>query len=254
MLYWEGARTQKNQHLDTRALAEGMRIQAVWHLGGVRADVSDEYLGLQAGELDWIRVAIRAWNLEATWRCVPLAVPERGALPNVAIVENAWFEDQAVFFADRRKGKARTARSFAHAKKWFLRITLGSAAMVLVATILDGFPFGADPHTQWTWFFKPVEITETWVWQGLTAFGLVAWGLLVRHSEVCAFEEEAHSYVRMTALFRDALARLEAIRSLSGAERTPTYLALLTDAGREALQENRDWLLLHRDRQISPYA
>jgi len=52
-----------SKSLDYRALAEGMRVQIFWHLGGLPDSVADHYLRKPRGELTWIRSAILALNV-----------------------------------------------------------------------------------------------------------------------------------------------------------------------------------------------
>ena len=63
----------KNKYQDYRALAEGLRVQFYWDLLNLSETAADHYLYKQENELDWIRIAIRAWDVP---RFSPLARSE----------------------------------------------------------------------------------------------------------------------------------------------------------------------------------
>jgi len=101
-------------------------------------------------------------------------------------------------------------------------------------------------------------------------FFLVGGGLSVAWAEKNLFSELAYQYRTMTALFRDGGTRLE--RTLEEAEQlldeagsTPDAAARtelferiermqadIYELGREALDENAEWLILHRARPLEP--
>lgn len=72
-------------------------------------------------------------------------------------------------------------------------------------------------------------------------------GLIKIHQEVNAFSEHANRYRRMGVAMTVAKQRLESALSnnqLAEAEN------ILLGAGRDALEENGGWLLLHRERPV----
>jgi hypothetical protein len=62
-----------------------------------------------------------------------------------------------------------------------------------------------------------------------------------------AFEEHARQYARMALLFQQADRAMEA--ALASAD-LDAARAIILDVGCEALAENADWLMLHRERPI----
>jgi hypothetical protein len=62
-----------------------------------------------------------------------------------------------------------------------------------------------------------------------------------------AFAEHAKQYLRMSEVFALARARLE---TTDRTTLTPRLRRLFISLGREALAENAEWILLHRERQI----
>lgn len=90
---------------------------------------------------------------------------------------------------------------------------------------------------------------------------LLGGGLAVAWSEKLLFSEHARQYAGMEGLFRRAEARLaELIRAGEAAANDPVRFdavraeveRLLEDLGHEALDENAEWLILHRARPLEP--
>ncbi|MGI9066387.1 MAG: DUF4231 domain-containing protein [Pyrinomonadaceae bacterium] len=100
-LYFLAKRKEfQNKHLDYRALAEGLRVQLFWEIAGLSDEVADHYLRQHRTELEWIRNAIRGWNVIAGPDCASgsSAHEVRGSAPMVEFVLKHWVEDQRTFF------------------------------------------------------------------------------------------------------------------------------------------------------------
>jgi hypothetical protein len=81
---------------------------------------------------------------------------------------------------------------------------------------------------------------------GLTA---VVGGLLHYYTEKRAFAEQAKQYSRMTIIFKNAAERFSKFRYPDDYENAAS---LVKELGIEALAENGDWVLLHRERPLEP--
>ena len=67
------------------------------------------------------------------------------------------------------------------------------------------------------------------------------------YAEKMAFSEQAKQYQRMSILFNDAAQKFDILlqtNDSSGAQE------LVRELGKEALRENGDWLLMHRERPM----
>ena len=64
---WSRRARYQTKYLDYRALAEGLRVQIFWRLAGIPDAAADHYLRKQRSELDWIRRAMRAFDLGPGW-------------------------------------------------------------------------------------------------------------------------------------------------------------------------------------------
>jgi hypothetical protein len=69
----------EDRYLHARALAEGLRVGLFWTSAGVAHHVHDHYLGKQAGEMAWTRIALQ--NVETATRTPHIASRDTAAGP-----------------------------------------------------------------------------------------------------------------------------------------------------------------------------
>ncbi len=223
-----------NKSLDYRALAEGLRVQIFWHLSGLIDSVADHYLRKQRGELVWIRSAIRAVNLY-DW------------VENVDSIDNVhshWVEYQYTWFNNN------APKNHDYGKKMRLIInSLFVSGAILVVVMLLGQ------------FTNILQAGSVWQHTLILLIALIpATGALLHHyTEKMAFEEHAKQYERMAVLFGRANKSLEAtIIKLHQSKADSALVAIyqqeaqngLFELGKEALEENGDWVLLHRKKPL----
>ncbi|HEV7703232.1 MAG TPA: hypothetical protein VGO46_03025 [Gemmatimonadaceae bacterium] len=128
-------RKSQDRFQDYRALAEGLRVQFFWRLGGSRRAASDYYLRKQRSELRWIRDVLRVCALRAE----PLAAGDYPA------VQRLWVKDQRAYYdraADRDGQRRRRQRSIGSALallslaatiKWLWDFAEGRIAFIAIA-------------------------------------------------------------------------------------------------------------------------
>lgn len=223
LLYWTAKWNEyHSKYLDYRALAEGLRVQFFWRLAGLRKPVADHYLRKQRSELDWIRKAIRAWTLSTEFQ-----EDQNEAAPNspeqLRLVLNEWVEGQRRFFERTLKRDQRRLKW----QKWIVRLLFGaslvlSGIQILVTTRYDPLIF----------------------WMGMV---LVIAGLIAGYGERRALAEQIKQYAQIGTVFALAEQRL---RDLLDAGEQAQALDLIEELGKEALRENGDWVLLHRERAV----
>lgn len=231
------SRCVEQRYLDYRALAEACKIQYFWDVAGVRECVSDHYLREQRDELEWIRQAIRTTALTLP-AAADAPLPQR-----LQWVREAWIEDQRRYFlgdSARRIGKAALNRQLD--KIWSRRtenLVIAGALLMVLTAVFHGF-------------FADLTISShDWALRSLIfGFSLVfgAAGLCKVHQQTSAFAEHAKKYERMGQGLQLARTRLDAALAAGHCDQAA---ALVQAFGIEALAENADWLLLHRDRPVS---
>jgi hypothetical protein len=247
-VYWGAkARGFQDKYQDYRALAEGLRIKLFWRLAGIPDEVTDHYLGKSRTEMDWIRHALRGWGLTAPEEGGGARTPESpgtAAALNVVLVQ--WVRDQQRYFA--RAGR-RAHQSLERLERWAtvsLVLALLLTAFVIALPSIAYFREHGPPRCcgEGGWLFRGVIVAISTC--------LLAAGLVHHIGEQMAFSEHSKQYARMQRFFAHASGLITQALAVGDLKRAQ---AVVRDLGREALAENGDWVLLHRERPLSvPHA
>ena len=239
-------RDYQNKYQDYRALAEGLRVQFFWNLAGSRLSVADHYLRKQRSELDWICSAIRASNMPDYSKSRTSVDSGEEQVKSFELLLQYWVKDQSDYFVKAAKRDHKKLERYEPWVRVLLRI--GVVATILVAAIR------LIPHP---WRHEVAEFLEHppvfhslfLAFMSLPAIGAA---LLHGYLKQRALSEHSKQYSRMSILFSNARERLSQMlkeRKYRQAEN------LLEELGKAALEENGDWVLLHRERPLEvPHA
>lgn len=234
---WARRQDYQNKHLDYRALAEGLRVQLFWHLAGLEDEVVEHYLRQHRTELEWIRQAIRACTTPAPRADHPsgsTAMPGRAETLK-AFVLTHWVEDQCRFFTsatDRDRNKLERHEGLAQALFVF-GILLAVAVVILHSALGE-----SEGYAHW----------HHWLIVAMGTAPAIAAGM-GGYAEKMVFSAQSKRYQWMSALFTRANTRLQALLSQG---KLAAARELIYDLGKEALEENGDWVMLHRERPLTP--
>ncbi len=288
-------RNLHNKFLDYRAVAEGLRVQFFWRLGGRKTLAADHYLRWQRSELEWIRLVLRAWAL-------PLYGADSLPQDADAMVWRHWIDHQAGYFKRKEPEK----------RNLLLRLTSIRNVLILLSLAVAAFEVFHQPCSAWwarplviaaaggavvligqglweLWLkirWKPdakecrlsvvrgtldaiesflgfaVLLGGLWSWAAwervdplrldltpdvwrmlIMGLAAVAAALIYTYADTMALSDEAKQYERMGAIFSTALSKENA------------EPGLLDALGKEALAENGEWVLMHRERPVEmPHA
>jgi hypothetical protein len=188
---------------------------------------------------------------------VPAAAPGEASLwPDLAsrlhTVVRRWVTGQATYFrAAARRDEARHELLHGWARR-ALRVGAvlsGLLLLLVLAGVLADWSWVRPHGTAWLAPDAPGGLYERvrGILLVLLALAAVVAALLHNFGEKGALSEHARQYARMGLLFAEAERRV--IRLLDGS-RLDDVQALLAELGREALAENGDWFLLHRERPL----
>ncbi|HET6402678.1 MAG TPA: hypothetical protein VFH95_14940 [Candidatus Kapabacteria bacterium] len=218
---WADSRAYQTRYLDYRALAEGLRIQFFWKLAGIEESVADYYLRKQKSELEWIRNAIRSSMTETN-------AGERTTrntlnVERLNLVLKHWVEDQAKYFSRA----ARRDHERMHRQERWMTILFAAALVIAVVQVVIG-----DPMNE---LILPIAVLP------------VAAALIGHFIEKNALAEHKQQYTRMSLFYHRAKVHL---KRLIEEGRFSDAQAFIAELGREALAENGDWILTHRDRPL----
>lgn len=222
----------EQRFLDYRALAEALRIQLTWMQSGVSRSVGDYYLRKHRHDLRWIRFALRGF---ASHYAVIDLLARRRIQParDLSIIKNEkpirdWMEEQRSYFergADVRERRQKLLQTFATV---LYALGIGAALVALA------LPYVGSQENFGHAIFLLMGV--------LPALA----GVLGAWIKQVAIAEEAARYRAMQSLFTLALAEWDRPESVT------MHAAIVEDLGKEALQENADWLTLRRGLPIEP--
>lgn len=220
----------EEKYLDYRTLAEAARVQFFWKLSGVPDCPADHYLRDQRDELEWLRQAVRAMDLPsgATYN---LPDPRTG----LHITSTAWVKDQMNWFRKKAPDQATLAEKFSKsAGRWFA---------TAIATLLFTVVFHAVTNI---WF---PDLHELVIPSLPALYGMLfaVSGVIKLYADIMAHQEQSNRYRKMASHFGLCNERLD-IALASGDIQAAQLIVLMI--GRQALAENAEWLLLHRQRPI----
>ena len=215
------------KYLDYRALAEGLRVQFYWAAAGVTSEneskfTHDNFLQTQDAELGWIRNIMRV----AGTRCD--AMPETSKR-GLQFVLREWIGDESSGQLGyyRRKAGERTVKS-----RHTLILSYAGLIVSVIAVLIIIY---AGP-----------SMSSTAQNVIMTLMGAVLLLVGIRHGYAfsTAENELIKQYEFMSRIFGNAKRRLE--KADSNKERRQILRAL----GGSALDEQAEWILMHRERSI----
>ena len=230
VLYKIGERRQwHRKHLDYRALAEGLRVQFYWSLAGV-IDVQsaefayDNFLQKQDVDLEWIRHVMRNVSLARSRDNVPI-----DAWVDWVIEE--WVGDelgrtgQLAYY--QRKEKEKAAR-FKHTTN-LGKVTLWVGIFIAVLLAIVGTDLS--------------ELQKQMLLVLMGTFPLIA-GVRDAYSHKKAEKELIKQYRFMRGVLANA-------RRLLDSSTDPDFRRRVLKAlGTAALEEDAEWILMHRERPL----
>jgi len=178
------------------------------------------------------------------------------------LVQKHWVDDQRNYF---RKASVRNQEKVEVYEKWVRNLFTATAALTILLVILVlafshllGHSAGMNAFEHWfastvgheraeqvVEFLRDLFMVIIVVFPGAAA-------TLDGYSEKLAFAEQAKQYQRMRDLFEGAANQLT--QSLQEGSHDQAH-RVIQELGEEALAENGDWVLIHRERDVEvPHA
>lgn len=222
-----------SKSLDYRAVAEGCRVNLFWQTNGITESIADNYLGQQRTELDWIRNGLRGWDIGAR---ATRSVAAADATARIQLALNQWIDYQHDWFDRKVKIESENLEQMEHRVRYLLSAALIVAAGATVLAILQQFTHWLEcEDCGMSWLIILIDV-------------LLAGGALLHHAnQRMARAEHIKQYKRMAAIFGKAS---EIVRRQLQAGDIAGARQCLKKVGQEALAENAEWVLLHRERPL----
>ncbi len=242
---------------DYRALEIGLNVQRVWDAVGLNESVADYYIRRQRSELDWIRDAIRTAHAIDWGRSYDEA---RGIETVRAFVmdQYAYFRAKSGLADSRRERRAGARRTSEKRKgelhetlsRWSLRTSFSFSGLLVIFGLL-------------AWLAPALVVVPAQWWQAdvifVIATAAVAAALFHDYGARRAHAQHVRRYEMMAGVYGRALGALDAAEARPAWRHpadgpAPARLAVardcIFDLGREALIENGEWLVHHRQLPI----
>jgi len=264
------AYARRNQHqerfLDYRALAEASRVAVFWKLVGIgwptrnassppsavrpastvdlasTDAVADAYPIRQPSELDWVKTCLRTLELLDTDKS-PVAMNHRFDADGYPWARTFWVDGQLAFFGRRGPQHDHHAESFENRSLILVILSIAFAFVLLLVDVLFDTMFCCEARAiHWG--------HENWLHRAAILFigllpGLAA--VWTGYVERRALKAQARQYDRMRVLFQRAQDLLK-----SPPEDSELIRVLYAELGREAMEENAEWVAIYRQRPIRP--
>jgi hypothetical protein len=218
-----------DKRLDYRAVAEGCRIRLYWHLAGVGDSVPDNYLGKQRTELDWIRNGLRGWAIGLQ--------PCPAAKEGTQAVLNDWVRGQRKYFEGEIEKSEKKSEFMERCVTACLSLAIIIGVGLFIASTMMPEHEGQEAGE------------SIWLVAAIISIDLLLAGAALLHhaNERMAHAEHLKQYRRMLNIYDNAAKSIQRLLESGNVAAASSCLRAL---GREALVENGDWVVLHRERPL----
>lgn len=229
------SREIQGRYLDYRALAEALRVQLFWRWAGLPDSAADHYLRHFRGDLDWIRAAARTCFLisgghdgkTADSTASDKTPASYEIVEALREVRQRWVEGQLNYFSEKGTENHKSHKDYdIAALSCFVAAVVLAAVQLLLPTMSHGLIL-------------------------LLFTLLVTTAMLEDFADYRAFAVQSRMFRWMAQLYTRANDRLKHLlespavvteKEISSAQ------ALIWELGKEALAENADWVVQHRQR------
>lgn len=155
-----------------------------------------------------------------------------------------WIEDQHRYFAGKATKEKRRLEQETTIVRGLLKLS-GAISMAL-APVLSIQVVSTPESPAFLQWFAPSDSAHAALMVVIPTLAVAA-GLLIGYGKQLARSEHARRFERMADLFQAGERELRALRANG---RHDDVTNLVRQLGLEALEENGDWLILHRDRPL----
>lgn len=215
--------------MDYRSLAEALRVQLFWRLAGSDKFVADFYLRNLRTELDWIRQSVRSINLVTGLHATAPTLAHDEQITQLKMVREHWIEDQLNYFTKSGPRNARLHRRCSQLSRAFFWLAIGLGTLAL------------GVHLRTHHLHHPLVV--------MVFVCTAAAALCHEYGEKQAFAIHSKRFDWMRSFYATAKRHIDELIDAGDVE---SSRQLILELGREALQENAEWLLQHRQRPIKP--
>lgn len=212
-----------DRFIDARNLAEALRVQIYWRLAGIGQSVANVYLRRHTASIGWVLKVLQVLSV------LPPPDADFAQRSGVQLADELWIRGQLDYYDRQSRRQHRLVK--VHGR---LAATLYTLTLVFSVIVVAGlFAAGRESHQMLILFM---------------ACGPAIAVLWIAYADKQGWDEQVKEYKRTHALFMSAHTRLREIEKGEDAADTRRRQEILHEIGKEALYENAEWVMLHRQR------
>lgn len=226
ILYWIIRKRRLNDRfIDARSLAEGLRIQIYWRMAGLRESVTNVYLRRHTAVVGWVLKALRGLNT--------LPGPDTGFAERLGIhlADQFWVQGQLNYYDRQSTRQTHLVKTHERLASFLYMLAL----VFSVCVVILSFVIKTPPLVQ------AILIL-------LMASGPAIAVLWIAYAEKQGWDKHVKEYRRTLDFFMHAHKRLREMESKDPTTSFRHMQEIILDLGKEALYENAEWVVLHRQR------
>lgn len=220
----------QDKHLEYRALAEGLRVMLFWRLADIRLDVSDYYLKKHFTELEWIRGVLRSVYIQNLDTETENSTPQDQLKNNLKTAFKNWVENQSLYFRKSTRRDDKKVQQLERMSDILFWFGVGIAVMTVI------FHHRIEE-------FKLLHSSIVFLMIMVISFAAAIKG----YAEKMVLSEQVKQYERMSDLFGRASKKLKELLQFNDLQQARQ---LSFELGKAALEENGDWVILHRAKPL----
>ena len=224
----------ENLFLDSRSLAEALRVQFYWGLSGIEEPVSKFYLRHQTQSIDWIRNALIN---------ISLFQAEASSTPTnkegLQATLDLWVQAQASWYSMKGDRQRKTLARLEQIANRSLCIVVIFSFLIALSLLLP-----APWHSAWRLL---VHEHLNGILHLLIAVPSIALGIFKIWVDQAGYDEQVRNYSHMANMFANGAHEL---KQCLNAGKILEARNVILDLGIQALQENGSWLIMHREHPL----
>jgi hypothetical protein len=226
----------ESKYLDYRALAEALRVQFFWSVAGIAEPVADHYVQHYRTELDWIRRALSTIYLFRS----DAQAPPPDELHRMQLALNHWVGQQVGWFVKKSTDQQAILRRLDR---------ISDVCLVAVWTVSILIPLSL--LIPWDGFINWQSIVSNETHRGLllllAPLPSLAIGLFKVWVDQAGYDVQVRKYHHIAHTLGRETGRL---KGLLKEKKAAELREMPRRLGIDALEENGEWLLLHREHPL----
>ena len=215
-----------------RGLCEALRVQQYWDTAGIKKTVSKFYLKKHYSNLVWIKLALK--NIYV----LKYFINNEPQKTDIQFVKDDWIDGQLNYFNDKLEMRKEKYYNLEHTEHFLYKSGLILTVITFLVFLGEFFHIEIGlTHEELSFLFHSVLF--------LSGMLLVTAAFIgEKYLHMTGYKEEIKNFGILQLIFQKAQILLK--------EEKVDQKLIIEQLGKEALEENTQWVLLHDGRKIKP--